>query len=56
MNTERSYKGSCFCGAVELTVSGEPVGMGHVVQAARIECAKLGQPMPSLPGGSRGRA
>ena len=27
MNTERSYKGSCFCGAVELTVSGEPVGM-----------------------------
>ncbi|CAI8903116.1 conserved hypothetical protein [Pseudomonas sp. IT-P171] len=29
MNTERSYKGSCFCGAVELTVSGEPVGMGY---------------------------
>jgi ATPase family associated with various cellular activities (AAA) len=34
----------------------EPVGMAHVVQAARIECAKLGQPMPSLPGGARGRA
>ncbi|VVO58527.1 hypothetical protein PS858_00655 [Pseudomonas fluorescens] len=29
MNIERSYKGSCFCGAVELTVSGEPVGMGY---------------------------
>lgn len=29
MNSERSYKGSCFCGAVELTVSGEPVGMGY---------------------------
>ncbi|WP_447890814.1 GFA family protein [Pseudomonas hormoni] len=29
MSTERSYKGSCFCGAVELTVSGEPVGMGY---------------------------
>ncbi|MFC5175316.1 ATP-binding protein [Nocardioides taihuensis] len=28
--------------------AGEPVGMGHVVQAARIECSKLGQPMPSL--------
>ena len=29
MNDERSYKGSCFCGAVEFTVSGEPVGMGY---------------------------
>lgn len=29
MNTERSYKGSCFCGAVEFIVSGEPVGMGY---------------------------
>ncbi|AKV09478.1 aldehyde-activating protein [Pseudomonas fluorescens NCIMB 11764] len=29
MNIERSYKGSCFCGAVEFTVSGEPVGMGY---------------------------
>ena len=24
-----TYKGSCFCGAVELTVSGEPAGMGY---------------------------
>jgi hypothetical protein len=24
-----SYSGSCFCGAVELTVSGEPVAMGY---------------------------
>jgi hypothetical protein len=29
MNTERSYKGSCFCGAVEFTVSGEPAAMGY---------------------------
>lgn len=29
MNIERFYKGSCFCGAVEFTVSGEPVGMGY---------------------------
>lgn len=29
MNIERSYKGSCFCGAVQFTVSGEPVGMGY---------------------------
>jgi hypothetical protein len=28
--------------------TGEPVGMGQVVQSARIECSKLGQPMPSL--------
>jgi hypothetical protein len=29
MSIEQSYKGSCFCGAVEFTVSGEPVGMGY---------------------------
>jgi len=23
------YKGSCFCGAVELTVEGDPAGMGY---------------------------
>jgi len=23
------YKGACFCGAVELTVTGEPAGMGY---------------------------
>jgi hypothetical protein len=26
---ERTYKGSCFCGAVQLTVSGEPAAMGY---------------------------
>ena len=25
---DRSYRGTCFCGAVELTVKGEPVAMG----------------------------
>jgi hypothetical protein len=25
----RTYKGSCFCGAVEVAVSGEPVAMGY---------------------------
>jgi len=29
MNTEQSYSGRCFCGAVELTVSGEPAAMGY---------------------------
>jgi hypothetical protein len=29
MSIERSYKGSCFCGAVEFTVCGEPAGMGY---------------------------
>ncbi|MHC8299150.1 GFA family protein [Pseudomonas sp. ZS1P83] len=29
MSIERSYKGSCFCGAVEFTVSGESAGMGY---------------------------
>lgn len=24
----RSYRGSCFCGSVEITVTGEPVAMG----------------------------
>jgi hypothetical protein len=25
----KTYRGSCFCGAVELTVSGDPAGMGY---------------------------
>ena len=29
MSTEKVYKGSCFCGAVQLSVSGEPVAMGY---------------------------
>ena len=29
MSNERAYKGSCFCGAVQFTVSGEPAGMGY---------------------------
>jgi len=29
MSNRESYKGSCFCGAVEFTVSGEPAGMGY---------------------------
>lgn len=29
MSTEKSYKGRCFCGAVQFTVSGEPAGMGY---------------------------
>lgn len=28
-NTEKTYQGSCFCGAVQLTVTGEPAGMGY---------------------------
>jgi hypothetical protein len=29
MSNEKSYQGSCFCGAVQFTVSGEPVGAGY---------------------------
>ena len=29
MSDTKVYKGSCFCGAVQLTVSGEPAGMGY---------------------------
>jgi hypothetical protein len=26
---DKTYKGTCFCGAVELTVTGSPAGMGY---------------------------
>lgn len=29
MSNDKSYTGSCFCGAVEFTVTGEPAGMGY---------------------------
>jgi hypothetical protein len=29
MSTEKVYAGSCFCGAVQFTVTGEPAGMGY---------------------------
>lgn len=29
MSEEKIYHGSCFCGAVQLTVAGEPVGAGY---------------------------
>lgn len=29
MSNEKTYSGSCFCGAVKFTVSGEPAGMGY---------------------------
>jgi hypothetical protein len=29
MEDVRSYRGSCFCGAVQFTVTGEPVAMGY---------------------------
>ncbi len=29
MNAQETYTGSCFCGAVRFTVSGEPVAMGY---------------------------
>jgi hypothetical protein len=28
MSNEKTYKGGCFCGAVELAVTGEPAAMG----------------------------
>ncbi len=29
MSNRNAYKGSCFCGAVQFTVTGEPAGMGY---------------------------
>ncbi|WP_295802451.1 GFA family protein [uncultured Microbulbifer sp.] len=29
MSNDKTYKGSCFCGAVQLTVEGEPAAMGY---------------------------
>src|SRR6266853_1778081 len=29
MSNGKAYKGSCFCGAVQFTVSGEPAAMGY---------------------------
>jgi hypothetical protein len=29
MSESSTYKGKCFCGAVEIAVTGEPVGMGY---------------------------
>lgn len=29
MSDEKTYQGSCFCGAVKFTVSGEPAAMGY---------------------------
>jgi hypothetical protein len=29
MSNETAYRGSCFCGAVELTVTGQPAAMGY---------------------------
>ena len=29
MSNGKSYKGSCFCGAIQFTVNGEPVAMGY---------------------------
>src|SRR6478672_4363901 len=28
-NPAKSYKGACFCGAVEFTVTGQPAAMGY---------------------------
>jgi hypothetical protein len=29
MNEDKTYQGKCFCGAVEISVSGDPAGMGY---------------------------
>lgn len=29
MSTDKEYAGSCFCGAVQFSVSGDPVAMGY---------------------------
>ena len=44
MTSPKSYDGSCFCGAVQFTVTGGPVSMGYSVIAIR---AAIGRPEPS---------
>ena len=29
MTNDKTYKGSCFCGSVQFTVTGEPAAMGY---------------------------
>jgi len=29
MTTDMTYLGSCFCGSVQLSVTGDPVAMGY---------------------------
>lgn len=29
MSNDKSYSGQCFCGAVQVKVTGEPIGMGY---------------------------
>jgi hypothetical protein len=29
MSTQKTFRGTCFCGAVHIEVSGEPAGMGY---------------------------
>ncbi|HEX2139636.1 MAG TPA: GFA family protein [Woeseiaceae bacterium] len=29
MSDQKSFNGSCFCGAIQMSVTGEPVGMGY---------------------------
>lgn len=47
MTNGNTYKGSCFCGAVQFTVTGEPVtvslvGVGLLAQSMRL---RYGNPM-----------
>lgn len=49
MSIERSYKCSCFCGAVEFTVSGEPAAMGY----CHCESCRQGRSTPSRCGNPR---
>lgn len=41
MSTEQSFIGRCFCGAVELSVSGEPAAM--VIVTTRLAGALVGR-------------
>jgi len=35
MSSAKAYKGSCYCGAVQFTVSGEPAAMGYHCESCR---------------------
>lgn len=52
MSNGATYQGNCFCGAVQFTVSGEPVAMGYChCQSCREWSAK---DLPKEFGGSGG--
>jgi hypothetical protein len=55
VNNENEYKGSCFCGAVQFTVGGEPAAMGYChCESCRRGLPKLKDPPMGMGGSGLG--